>query len=68
MTRKQYIRNLRGLCLAIHSALEKDGASYKVGKCLRDTKMNVERMKYSGKCYEEMWGELKMARECFGVK
>ena len=65
MTRKQYIRNLRMLCIAIHKWPTINGL--RLGKSLRDVKMICESHKYARRCYQKMWDDLKMARDCFGV-
>ena len=71
MTRKQYIRRLSELAIAIHNRAVKDGKKVgKLGKALRCTKMNIESRKHTWKCYDDMWNckEFLDARQFYGLK
>ena len=68
MTRKQYVRRLRELAIAIHAELTKEGSDYKIGDCLRNVKLFAERAKYIPKCYDDSWESFAEVRKHFGLQ
>lgn len=70
MTRKQYIRRLNELTIAVYKDADGkkvDGTPWKLGESL---KYNRDHAKMAAKAcgsYQQAWDNLKSAREIFGV-
>lgn len=71
MTRKQYIRRLNELTIAIHRAAggEKlDGNPWKLGESLKYNRDHAMKAAKACGSYQDAWDNLKPAREMFGVE
>lgn len=70
MTRKQYIRRMRELAIAVNAQLPPEVSGYRLGQAMKNVKHNIERDKYLRRCYDKMWNSELMisTRELFGIK
>lgn len=71
MTRKQYIRKLNRLTVAIHAhanGKKVDGTPWKLGESLKYNRDHAMQAAKACGSYQEAWDNLKSAREMFGVE
>lgn len=71
MTRKQYIRRLNELIIAIHrdaDGKQVDGSPWKLGASMKYTRDHVKEVPEKCGSYQQAWDNLKSVRELYGVK
>ena len=71
MTRKQYIRRINELTIAIHreaNGKKVDGTPWKLGESLRYNRDHAKMAARSNGSYQQAWENLKPVREMYGLK
>lgn len=70
MTRKQYVRKITALTIAIHNAPDSNAVNgFKIGNALRHVRANAKTVPATWGSYDASWNSdvMKWAREYYGV-